>query len=199
LCDRLFASSWFDSKIIPFQGFQSFFYNRRYFLNFRWYLKKIGQGSGARLRAPVGPGQSPAGAKLPGSSWNLAFCGPKKVLQRLQIIKWFWKKNPINFLFIVQISPRSFVVFCTLQRKIICVLPISYWTALMRHKFSKWQNMQNQNILQFRYFYFFYYWVDASVWWTVNPRRYSLAQYFGTGPKKTILFWKPTILTRNHI
>jgi hypothetical protein len=94
-----------DSKIIPFQGFQSFFYNRRYFLNFRWYLKKIGQGSGARLRAPVGPGQSPAGAKLPGSSWNLAFCGPKKVLQRLQIIKWFWKKNPINFLFRVQISP----------------------------------------------------------------------------------------------
>ena len=112
MCDRLFASSWFDSKIIPFQGFQSFFYNRRYFLNFRWYLKKIGQGSGARLRGPVGPGQSPAGAKLPGSSWNLAFCGPKKVLQRLQIIKWFWKKNPINFLFRVQISPRSFVVFC---------------------------------------------------------------------------------------
>ena len=40
-----------------------------------------------------------------------------------------------------QLVPFKFVVvvfFCTLQRKIICVLPISYWTALMRHKFSKW-------------------------------------------------------------
>jgi hypothetical protein len=41
-----------------------------------------------------------------------------------------------------QIVPFKFVgfFFCTLQRKIICVLPISYchWTALMRHKFSKW-------------------------------------------------------------
>jgi hypothetical protein len=30
-------------------------------------------------------------------TWNLAFCGPKNVLQRLQNIKCFWKKNPINF------------------------------------------------------------------------------------------------------
>ena len=48
------------------------------------------------LRAVRGPGG--------GSSWNLAFCGPKNVLQRLQNIKCFWKKNPINFR--VQISPR---------------------------------------------------------------------------------------------
>ena len=41
-----------------------------------------------RLRAVRGPGG--------GSSWNLAFCGPKNVLQRLQNIKYFWKKNPIN-------------------------------------------------------------------------------------------------------
>ena len=40
-----------------------------------------------------------------GSSWNLAFCGPKNVLQRLHNIKCFWKKNPINFR--VQISPRA--------------------------------------------------------------------------------------------
>jgi hypothetical protein len=39
-----------------------------------------------------------------GSSWNLAFCGPKNVLQRLQNVKCFWKKNPINFR--VQTSPR---------------------------------------------------------------------------------------------
>ena len=65
------------------------FYNRRYFLNFRRYLK-------IRLRAKRGPGG--------GSSWNLAFCGPKNVLQRLQNIRCFWKKNPINFR--VQISPR---------------------------------------------------------------------------------------------
>ena len=50
--------------------------------------------------------------------------------------------------------------------------------------------MQNQNILQFRYFYFFYYWVDASVWWTVSPRGYSPAQYFGTVPKKTDIILK---------
>jgi hypothetical protein len=43
-----------------------------------------------------------------GSSWNLAFCEPKNVLQILQNIKCFWKKNPINFLFRVQISPRVF-------------------------------------------------------------------------------------------
>ena len=70
------------------RGFKVF-YNRRYFLNFRRYLK-------IRLRAIRGPGG--------GSSWNLAFCGPKNVLQRLQNIKCFWKKNPINFR--VQISPR---------------------------------------------------------------------------------------------
>ena len=60
---------------------------------------------------PEGPSgyrvQSPSG-----SSWNLAFCGPKNVLQRLQIIKCFWKKNPINFLFRVQISPRSCIMDC---------------------------------------------------------------------------------------
>ena len=67
-----------------YRGFKVF-YNRRYFLNFRRYL-----------RAVRGPGG--------GSSWNLAFCGPKNVLQRLQNIKCFWKKNPINFR--VQISPR---------------------------------------------------------------------------------------------
>jgi hypothetical protein len=39
------------------------------------------------------------------SSWNLAFCGPKYVLQRLQNIKCFWKKNPSKFR--VQISPRA--------------------------------------------------------------------------------------------
>ena len=71
------------------QGFQFFFYNRRYFLNFRRYLKNW-------LRAIREPGG--------GSTWNLAFCGPKNVLQRLQNIKCFWKKNPINFR--VQISPR---------------------------------------------------------------------------------------------
>ena len=59
------------------RGFKVF-YNRRYFLNFRRFA--------------------------PGSSWNLACCGPKNVLQRLQNIKCFWKKNPINFR--VQISPR---------------------------------------------------------------------------------------------
>jgi hypothetical protein len=37
------------------KGFKVF-YNRRYFLNFRRYLKKIGQGSGAHLKAPVGTG-----------------------------------------------------------------------------------------------------------------------------------------------
>ena len=38
-----------------------------------------------------------------------------------------------------QLVPFKFIgFFCTLQRKITCVLPISYWTALMRHKFSKW-------------------------------------------------------------
>ena len=63
------------------RGFK-LFYNRRYFLNFRRYLKKI------RLRAIRGSGC--------GSSWNLAFCGPKNVLQRLEIIKCFWKKNPIT-------------------------------------------------------------------------------------------------------
>jgi hypothetical protein len=72
-----------------YRGFKVF-YNRRYFLNFRRYLKKN------RLRAVRGPGG--------GSSWNLAFFGPKNVLQRLQNIKCFWKKNPINFR--VQISPR---------------------------------------------------------------------------------------------
>jgi hypothetical protein len=41
-----------------------------------------------RLRAVSGPGG--------GSSWNLAFCGPTNVLQRLQNIKCFWTKNPIN-------------------------------------------------------------------------------------------------------
>ena len=50
----------------------------------------------ACMRAVRGPGG--------GSSWNLAFCRPKNVLQRLQNIKCFWKKNPINFR--VQISSR---------------------------------------------------------------------------------------------
>ena len=71
-----------------YRGFKVF-YNRRHFLNFRRYLKN-------RLRAVRGPGG--------GSSWNLAFCGTKNVLQRLENIKCFWKKNPINFR--VQISPR---------------------------------------------------------------------------------------------
>ena len=62
------------------------------------------------------------GVKIPydtirgsGSSWNLAFCGPNNVLQTLQIIKCFWKKNPINFLFRVQISPRSCIMDFFLQ------------------------------------------------------------------------------------
>jgi hypothetical protein len=37
------------------RGFKVF-YNRRYFLNFRRYLKNFGLGSGARLRAVRGPG-----------------------------------------------------------------------------------------------------------------------------------------------
>jgi hypothetical protein len=63
------------------RGFKVF-YNRRYFLNFRRYLKNQAEG---RKRSRGG-----------GSSWNLAFCGPNNVLQRLQNIKCFWKKNPIN-------------------------------------------------------------------------------------------------------
>ena len=48
--------------------------------------------------------------------------------------------NLFVYISILQLVPFKFVgfFFCTLQRKIICVLPISYWTALMRHKFSKW-------------------------------------------------------------
>jgi hypothetical protein len=67
--------------------------------------KILGRGSGARLGAVRGP----RGDSLR-SSWNLAFCGPKNVLQRLQNIKCFWKKNTINFLFRVQISPRPCIM-----------------------------------------------------------------------------------------
>ena len=49
------------------RGFKVF-YNRRYVLNFRRYLKKIGRGSGAHLSAPVGPGQSLVGVGGGGQS-----------------------------------------------------------------------------------------------------------------------------------
>jgi hypothetical protein len=81
---KLFPIEYECTVIKCFNHIRGFkvFYNRR-------YLK-------IRLRAIRGPGS--------GSSWNLAFCGPKNVLQRLENIKCFWKKNPINFR--VQISPR---------------------------------------------------------------------------------------------
>ena len=62
--------------------------------------------SGSRTK----PDRGSRGAKPPGISWNLVFCGPKNVLQRLQNIKCLWKKNPINFLFRVQISPRPCIM-----------------------------------------------------------------------------------------
>jgi hypothetical protein len=74
---KLFPIEYECTVIKCFNHIRGFkvFYNRRYFLNFRRYLK-------IRLRAIRGPGS--------GSSWNLAFCGPKNVLQRLENIKCFW-------------------------------------------------------------------------------------------------------------
>ena len=48
--------------------------------------------------------------------------------------------------------------------------------------------MQNPNLLQFRYLYLYYYWVDVSVWWTVSPRGYSPA--LGYWPEKNDIILK---------
>jgi hypothetical protein len=53
-------------------------------------LYGIGGTYKIRLRAVRGPGD--------GSSWNLAFCGPKNVLQRLQNISVFERKIPFSLI-----------------------------------------------------------------------------------------------------
>jgi hypothetical protein len=87
-----------------------------------------------------------------GSSWNLAFCGPKNVLPRLQNIKCFWKKNPINR---VQISPRvktmhnawsikiiNFIKDWWLQIKFICFIDydtyMSWSVPMIFDEFKLW-------------------------------------------------------------